>query len=232
MVGFARRYMALLIVTAVILVVAYFFDKEIIALLNGIPNATIRDNTVSIVQSTHDIAVDPIGFVKSYVKDQARLWLDIPNTMNPIERTIVPSPINVPVIDEILSFVLTTNETLARMPAGTPKNIKLAAALGLTTSVEIKRITEDVIKKSKIPCPDGFRNDGSFCAKLMSYGRGVGYVSEVMCKASTPDQLCEKHLLLWYPRCKTGYHNVGCCICSPDCPKDMVDIGVSCAKKI
>jgi len=177
------------------------------------------------------MTVDPIGFTKNYVNDQIKIWLDLPKTMNPIERTIVPPPINVPVIDEILSFILTTNETLARMPAGTPKNIKIAAALGLTTSVEIKRIAEDVIKKSAITCPDGFRNDGSFCAKPMSYGRGAGYVSEAICNTKS-EKPCEKNLLLWYPKCKTGYHNVGCCTCSPECPADMIDIGVSCAKKI
>src|SRR5208337_4277587 len=34
-----------------------------------------------------------------------------------------------------------------------------------------------------------------------------------------------------YPKCKANFHAVGCCVCSPDCPSDMTDIGVSCAKE-
>lgn len=41
---------------------------------------------------------------------------------------------------------------------------------------------------------------------------------------------CEKNGLLWYPTCKENFHNVGCCVCSPDCPSGMNDIGVSCHK--
>ena len=36
--------------------------------------------------------------------------------------------------------------------------------------------------------------------------------------------------LLCYPKCRSGFHNVGCCICSPNCPSKMTDIGISCAK--
>jgi len=71
-------------------------------------------------------------------------------------------------------------------------------------------------------CPDGFRNDGAFCAKPGPYGRGVGKI-----RAFDNSERC---LALWYPKCKTGYHNVGCNICSPNCPSGMKDIGVSCAK--
>ena len=43
---------------------------------------------------------------------------------------------------------------------------------------------------------------------------------------------CEKWGLLWYPKCKPSFHNVACCVCSPDCPPDFgADIGVSCTKK-
>ena len=41
---------------------------------------------------------------------------------------------------------------------------------------------------------------------------------------------CEKWGALWYPKCHDEFHNVGCCVCSPDCPTGMTDIGISCAK--
>ena len=73
-------------------------------------------------------------------------------------------------------------------------------------------------------CPHekGFRNDGAFCYKPDAYGRGAGQVDE--CPG------CEQWGLLWYPKCHEDFHNVGCCVCSPKCPKGMTDIGVSCAK--
>ena len=67
------------------------------------------------------------------------------------------------------------------------------------------------------------RDDGAFCKKPESYGRGAGSITE--CKD------CEKWGLLWYPKCKPNFHNVACCVCSPDCPAGMTDIGISCAKK-
>ena len=36
---------------------------------------------------------------------------------------------------------------------------------------------------------------------------------------------------MWYPKCKEGFHAVGCCICSPNCQNGMTDAGVSCTKK-
>lgn len=72
-------------------------------------------------------------------------------------------------------------------------------------------------------CPEGFRDDGAFCFKPGPYGRGVGSFSQC--------DNCEKWGLLWYPKCKPSFHNVACCICSPDCPEGMKDIGISCAKK-
>jgi hypothetical protein len=93
-------------------------------------------------------------------------------------------------------------------------------------------------------CPAGLglRDDGAFCAKPEAYGRGVGYPwtfddpafdlgpAAKRCEAQNKNG-CEQDGLIWYPKCKPGFHKVGCCICSPDCPKDMVDIGVSCTKK-
>ena len=81
-------------------------------------------------------------------------------------------------------------------------------------------------------CPNGFRNDGAFCFKPDSYGRGVGYPlwNEAKCNQEN-SQGCEKWGLIWYPKCRAGFHNVACCVCSPDCPPEMTDIGISCAKK-
>ena len=34
----------------------------------------------------------------------------------------------------------------------------------------------------------------------------------------------DKYGLLCYPKCKTGYKPVGCCICSPKCPENYTDM--------
>ena len=81
-------------------------------------------------------------------------------------------------------------------------------------------------------CPSGFRDDGAFCYKPEAYGRGVGYAiwNEDKCKRENAELGCEKWGAVWYPKCKANFHNVACCICSPDCPSGMTDIGISCAK--
>jgi hypothetical protein len=43
--------------------------------------------------------------------------------------------------------------------------------------------------------------------------------------------------LIAYPKCKTGYNNLGCCICRPKIPNCLAlglnaGIDLSCAKKI
>ena len=95
------------------------------------------------------------------------------------------------------------------------------------------------------------RNDGAFCAKPAAYGRGVGRSPCTGCTgcsgcswggcsgcsgcSSCSTKYCRSsedvNGLLCYPKCRSGYHNVGCCICSPNCPSGMTDIGVSCAKQ-
>ena len=111
-------------------------------------------------------------------------------------------------------------------------------------------------------CPPNFRDDGAFCAKPEPYGRGVGRIPDVKCppgfqqqgignaswcdngprwdfwnlKTQNSVKSCrqdeEMNGGLCYPKCKSGYHAVGCCICSPDCPQGFgADIGVSCTKK-
>jgi len=90
-------------------------------------------------------------------------------------------------------------------------------------------------------CPEGFRDDGLYCAKPAAYGRGAGYPWEIgdelnldaarkRCEKDYPDTGCEQWGLIIYPKCEEGYHNVGCCVCSPDCPAGWTDIGVSCKK--
>ncbi len=90
-------------------------------------------------------------------------------------------------------------------------------------------------------CLPGFADHGAFCGKPKPYGRGVGYPWKFgdgfgdrgmrrRCQRAHP-QGCEKKGLIYYPKCKPGFHSVGCCICSPNCPPGQTDIGVSCAKK-
>ena len=88
-----------------------------------------------------------------------------------------------------------------------------------------------IVTKCVQECPPGWRNDGFFCAKPAAYGRGTGYAiwNEAKCNRENPGG-CEKWGLNWYPKCKAGFHPVGCCLCSPSCPQGMTDIGVSCQK--
>jgi hypothetical protein len=37
---------------------------------------------------------------------------------------------------------------------------------------------------------------------------------------------------LCYPKCRSGFHNVACCVCSPNCPSGMTDGGIMCTKQI
>lgn len=82
-------------------------------------------------------------------------------------------------------------------------------------------------------CPDGFGDTGLYCTKPSAYGRGAGYPLWQKDKCNQEHQDvggCEKNGALYYPKCKANYHNVGCCVCSPNCPDGWSDIGVSCKK--
>ena len=97
-------------------------------------------------------------------------------------------------------------------------------------------------------CPQNFKDTGAHCLKPGSYGRGAGYVlwDKKKCEEDHKPRFiegkrvpvvyeagatyCEKSGLLWYPKCKAGFHAVGCCVCSPNCPEETKDIGVSCQK--
>lgn len=51
------------------------------------------------------------------------------------------------------------------------------------------------------------------------------------CLKHNPTLGCQKYGEIIYPNCRANFHNVACCVCSPDCPSEMTDIGVSCQKK-
>ncbi len=96
-------------------------------------------------------------------------------------------------------------------------------------------------------CPSGMRDDGLFC-RAAEYGRGGGYPWKGKdgfsdkgmfrrCEADHGSGNCEKNGAIVYPKCRAGYHNVGCCICRPDTPNcEALGLGgrfdLSCAKKI
>jgi hypothetical protein len=72
-------------------------------------------------------------------------------------------------------------------------------------------------------CPSGFRDDGAFCAKPSSYGRGGGYAWKFgdslndrgMCSRCERDYgsgNCEKSGAIVYPKCKAGFYAVWCCV--------------------
>ncbi len=92
---------------------------------------------------------------------------------------------------------------------------------------------------------NGFgRDDGLYCFKPAPYGRGSGRSPCTGCTGCSwggcsgcsdcSTSRCHGHEEGWgalcYPKCRAGYHAVGCCICSPSCPSGFQDIGVSCKK--
>ena len=91
-------------------------------------------------------------------------------------------------------------------------------------------------------CPSGWTDIGVSCTKPKAYGRGVGFPwkfgdkafslkgAKKRCEQKHGVGKCEKNGLIYYPKCKAGFHNVGCCICSPDCPSGFKDHGAFCGK--
>ncbi len=65
-------------------------------------------------------------------------------------------------------------------------------------------------------CPDYCSDDGW----------GGAYAA---CQAAHPEG-CDDDGFYVYAKCTAGFYEFGCCVCSPDCPAGMDDIGVSCAK--
>ncbi len=65
-------------------------------------------------------------------------------------------------------------------------------------------------------CPSGMRDDGTSCW-LDTYGRGAGYAAWDWDKCVRENsQGCEWSGAMIYPKCASGYHAVGCCLCEPD----------------
>ncbi len=90
-------------------------------------------------------------------------------------------------------------------------------------------------------CPSSMTDHGVGCTKPAPYGRGAGYPWKFgdglndsgmyhRCEADHGKGGCDKDGAIVYPKCKAGYHKVGCCICSPDCPSGMTDSGATCIK--
>ena len=95
------------------------------------------------------------------------------------------------------------------------------------------------------------RDDGAFCAKpsstvverdaLCTGCTGCSKCSWRGCSGCSGCSDCstkrcrsneQGHGALCYPKCRSGYHNVACCTCSPNCPSGMKDNKVvSCTKK-
>jgi hypothetical protein len=92
-------------------------------------------------------------------------------------------------------------------------------------------------------CPAAFTDTGGHCLKPKAYGRGTGYPwkfgdtafdldeARGRCEQEHGKGHCEKWGAIYYPRCKPQFHEIGCCVCTPDCPSGMTDIGVSCQKR-
>ena len=91
-------------------------------------------------------------------------------------------------------------------------------------------------------CPSNFHDDGAAtCIKPEAYGRGAGYPwkfgdgldsNEMFrrCEADHGTGNCEKYGAIVYPKCRSGFHPIGCCVCTPRCPDGMHDIAISCEK--
>ena len=89
-------------------------------------------------------------------------------------------------------------------------------------------------------CPAGMTDTGADCLKPASYGRGGGYGWQGSDGFSSAGMLsrcqnsegrpCEMWGAIAYPTCRDGFYAFGANVCSPNCPSNMVDIGVSCQK--
>ncbi|KAG5181000.1 hypothetical protein JKP88DRAFT_132333, partial [Tribonema minus] len=85
-------------------------------------------------------------------------------------------------------------------------------------------------------CPAGFGNTITSCTKPASYGWGMcvwwkgGTIQKTLFDRQSCPGPSEMYASLCYPKCKTGFHNVGANVCSPDCPAGYTDFGVGCTK--
>jgi len=83
---------------------------------------------------------------------------------------------------------------------------------------------------SSARCPPGFPGMGATCL-MATYNRKVYSPNEKdKCENDNKTERCEQSGALHYPKCRPGFHAFGCCVCTPDCPADTSDAGISCAK--
>jgi len=91
-------------------------------------------------------------------------------------------------------------------------------------------IAASAVEAHSWDCPPDFTDTGAHCLKPPTYGRGVGHTQRSHCEDHYGIGNCEKCLSLYYPLCRPNYEPKGCNVCSPKCPPNMTDIGVSCQK--
>ena len=72
-------------------------------------------------------------------------------------------------------------------------------------------------------CKAGYHDDGLTCR------RDGMEMARANCRKENPGG-CEDWGAMAYPKCRGGFHAFECCVCTPDCPAGMTDIGVSCQK--
>ncbi|CAF3617613.1 unnamed protein product [Rotaria sp. Silwood1] len=96
----------------------------------------------------------------------------------------------------------------------------------------------------KNECPPEYTDDGiAACIKPKACGRGTGYGWKFSdgfnscgmfkrCEADHDAGNCKQSGAVVYPKCKSGFQPIGCCICSPSCPDGMTDLGISCTKLV
>ena len=69
----------------------------------------------------------------------------------------------------------------------------------------------------------GMHEDTEYCYKQETIKRAPG-IPERNMKLGYVYKWGNK----WYQMCPPNYHSVGCCICSPNCPMGMTDLGFKC----
>ena len=117
-------------------------------------------------------------------------------------------------------------------PVGTVDTIPKDCATGLTNYAglcydvpEGWYVSSPGLMTMKAPCPPGTTDSGITCY----YERGAGYPwkfgdpitipinlenAKKRCEADHGVGNCEMDGLIWYPKCRSGYTNFGCCICN------------------
>jgi hypothetical protein len=166
-----------------------------------------------------------------------------PDELDPVEIEVNPSPLSDEDMKKVMSWLATRTAALL-----TPYCYKASYSLGGATTLGCApgqekngqlcypqcregHIGNGPVCYQNCPAGSGLKDIGALCQKSAPYGRGAGYAlwSKGQCEKDNPGG-CELSSALYYPRCKTGYKAVGCCICSPVCPAGMTDTGTDCVK--